>query len=266
MVTAIDLLGLVMQTGGGLVPRGTRAEVFAQIYWVFLILGTLVGVIVIGYMVLKAYRYRADGQPDEDEDEEDRPQLGEIPTGGGGGKKLFTSFTLSTIVVVSLIAWTYGTLLYVEQDVHNEFAEDGEAGDPLVIEVEGYQFAWDFVYPNGHTETNELRIPADREIQLRVTSRDVMHNFGIPELRVKTDAIPGEYTDSWFVASEPGEYRAVCYELCGSGHSQMRATVTVMEPGAYEEWYGNTSAPEENGTETPTETEGEGDNHGKVTA
>jgi cytochrome c oxidase subunit 2 len=196
---------------------------------VFLVLGTLVGVVVIGYMVYNAYKYR-DGDGRED-DGVDRPSLGELPEGGGGGKKLFTSFALSMIIVVSLVAWTYGTLLFVES---------GPPSDAEVqVDVEGYQFGWDFVYPNGHT-SNVLRVPADEPIAITVTSRDVFHNFGIPELRVKSDAIPKEETETWFIAEETGNYTAQCYELCGAGHSYMTATVVVMEPDEYEEWYEST--------------------------
>ncbi|WP_239524260.1 cytochrome c oxidase subunit II [Halogeometricum borinquense] len=213
----------------GLVPRGTRAYVFQSIYDVFLILGVLVGVIVIGYMLYNAYKYRAGGRNAADVD---RPVLGEIPTGGGGGKKLFTSFILSMIIVISLISWTYGTLLFVEEGPQPEETMD--------VRVEGYQFGWRFVYPNGHTQDGVLRVPQNESVRLVVTSDDVYHNFGIPELRVKTDAIPGQQTDTWFRATETGNYTAQCYELCGSGHSFMTATVVVMEPDEYESWYEST--------------------------
>jgi cytochrome c oxidase subunit 2 len=242
------MLSVVLQAG--LVPRGTRVEVFQRIYWVFLALGALVGVVVISYMLWKAYKYR-DGVAHEGDDV-DRPQLGEIPTGGGGGRKLFLSFGLSTIIVVSLIVWTYGTLLYVESDEPIE-------GEDLDVEVVGYQFGWDFVYPNGHTSST-LRVPAGQEIRLTVTSDDVFHNFGIPELRVKTDAIPGQTTNTWFAADEPGEYTANCYELCGTGHSYMTADVIVMPQDEFESWYAETTpAPE---TATPTESGGHGGNEG----
>lgn len=217
--------------GGGLIPRGTRVEVFSDIYWVFLWLGTLVGVVVVGYMLYVAYEYRHDGEPADDGD---RPSLGELPTGGGKGGKLFLSLGLSAVIVVSLIAWTYGTLLYVEGDS----PVDGQ--DHLDVDVVGYQFGWTFTYPNGHNTTT-LRVPADKAVQLRVTSRDVFHNFGIPALKVKSDAIPGHRTNTWFIAEEPGEYTAKCYELCGVGHSYMQATVVVMSEEEYEAWYANTT-------------------------
>jgi cytochrome c oxidase subunit 2 len=230
MTVPHELLGLVAQSG--LVPRGTRVFVFQRIFVVFLVLGTLVGVIVIGYMLYNAYKYRDTGQEIADADQ---LRLGELPSGGGKGKKLFTSFALSAVVVISLVAWTYGTLLYVE--------EGPSQAESLEVDVEGYQFGWRFVYPNGHVEDSTaggaLRVPADQAVRLRVTSNDVFHNFGIPAMKVKTDAIPGQTSETWFEASETGTYTANCYELCGAGHSYMTAKVVVMEPDEYREWYTN---------------------------
>ena len=97
----------------GCQSKGTRIDVFRDIFWVFLGLGTLVSVVVISYMLYNAYKYR-DGSERPADEEFTPPKLGELSQRGGGGKKLFVSFGLSTIIVVSLIVWTYGTLLYVE--------------------------------------------------------------------------------------------------------------------------------------------------------
>ncbi len=230
MLVSHGLFGLLAQSG--LIPRGTRVFVFQRIFVVFLVLGTLVGVVVIGYMLYNAYKYRDTGQEIGDAD---RMVLGELPSGGGKGKKLFTSFALSAVVVISLVAWTYGTLLYVE--------EGPSQAESIEIDVEGYQFGWRFVYPNGHVEDSTadgaLRVPVDEAIRLRVTSTDVFHNFGIPAMKVKTDAIPGQTSETWFEASETGRYTANCYELCGAGHSYMTAPVIVMEPDEYRAWYNN---------------------------
>lgn len=239
MVTAVHLLwGLSVP--GQLIPEGTRAVVFRQIYVVFLVLGTLVGIVVIAYMLIKAYRYRESANKGADMD---RPELGELPTGSGGGRKLFLSFSLSAIIVVSLISWTYFTLLYVENP---EPVQDEE---PLEIKVIGHQFFWEFVYPNGESVRGELVVPEDRQVRLTVTSADVFHNFGIPELRAKTDAIPGQETSTWFVADERGTYQANCYELCGGGHSHMTGTVKVVSESKYEEWYDNMTNESENETD-----------------
>jgi cytochrome c oxidase subunit 2 len=216
------------------VPRGTRSYVFQRIYIVFLLLGTVVGIVVLAYMLHKAYRYRASAR--DDDDGTDRPAVGELPTGGGGGRKLFVSFALSAVIVVSLITWTYFTLLYVENP---EPTTDGEA---VEVRVVGHQFYWEFVYPNGHSTTDTLRVPVDRRVELTVTSADVFHNFGSPDLRVKADAIPGQETTTWFRADDTGAYPVHCYELCGPAHSYMDATVQVLPPNDYRDWYADVSS------------------------
>ena len=237
----VDTLHAILQSG--LVPRGTRVEVFDTIFTVFLLLGTAVGVVVLGYMLYNGYKYRDGAELEEVKKADgDRPTLGELPTGGGGGRKLFLSFILSTIVVVSLVLWTYATLLYVEGGAA------AQPQDPVDVEVVGFQFGWKFNYENGHQSVGTLRVPEDRAIRLNVTSEDVFHNFGAPGLRVKTDAIPGTTTETWFIGDETGTYEAKCYELCGVGHSAMNADVVVMEPDAYAEWYASTNASAANGS------------------
>lgn len=219
---------------GGIVPKGTRQSVFQEIFGVFLLLGTLVGVVVIGYMVYNGYKYR--DSREESAGDVERPELGELPEGGGGGRKLALSLTVSAIIVIALIAWTYGTLLYVEQGSAATGQDQG-----VQVNVTGYQFGWEFEYPNGYTTDGTLRVPRSERVSLTVTSRDVFHNFGIPAFKTKADAIPGQRTDTWFKAPKTGTYRAQCFELCGAGHSSMDAKVIVMQPQAYERWYANTT-------------------------
>lgn len=224
----------------------TQVDVFSNLYLVFLGLGTVVGVIVISYTLYNAYKYRAEADDVEgkydveskpDEDGIARPQVGEVPTGQGkgGGKKLFMSFGLSAILVLGLVTYSYSLLLFVESTPQ-------EQEDSLEIEVTGVQFGWVYEYPNGHVQGQgePLRVPSDQTVVLNVTSGDVWHNYGISGLRAKADAIPGKHTSTWFHAEETGEYEAVCYELCGSGHSTMNGQVEVMDPDEFEEWYENT--------------------------
>ncbi|MEY7849735.1 cytochrome c oxidase subunit II [Natrarchaeobius sp. A-rgal3] len=208
----------------------TRVEVFEMIFLVFLALGTLVGAVVIAYTLYNAYKYRDEGEPSDDDDV---PTLGELPTGGTGGKKLFVSFGLSAIIVISLVVWTYGWLLYVE-DGPQEAPEDA-----IEVDVEGWAFDWGFTYDNG-VETNSLGegmvVPADRPVWIEVTATDVWHTFGISELKVKADAIPGEVEETWFIAEEPGDYTAECFELCGPGHTDMDSDVTVLPQDEFDQW------------------------------
>ncbi len=207
----------------------TRVDVFEDIFLVFLALGTLVGIIVVSYTLYNAYKYR---DTEDRTDDENLPALGELPTGGGSGKKLFVSFILSAIVVIALIVWTYGMLLYVE-DGPDELDEDA-----IEVDVQGATFSWSYEYDNG-LEPNQLVVPADEPVQISVTSIDVWHTFGITQERVKADAIPGETDETWFIAEEPGEYENAieCFELCGAGHSAMDDDLRVLDDQeAYEDW------------------------------
>ncbi|MFC6717219.1 cytochrome c oxidase subunit II [Natrialbaceae archaeon GCM10025810] len=207
----------------------TRVDVFEEIFLYFLALGTLVGIVVIAYTLYNAYKYR-----DSDDREADAglPSVGELPTGGEGGKKLFVSFGLSAIIVISLVLWTYGMLLYVESPSDG----GGPGEDAVEVDVTGSSFSWMFEYDDGETGSNDLVVPADETVWLNVTGRegDVWHTFGISEQRVKADAIPGEYDETWFEADETGEYLIECFELCGPGHSGMEGTLIVVDGDLYD--------------------------------
>ncbi|ELZ08861.1 cytochrome c oxidase, subunit II [Natrinema thermotolerans DSM 11552] len=209
----------------------TRVDVFENIFLVFLGLGTLVGIVVVAYTLYNAYKYRDTGEPAGDD--EDLPSVGELPTGGKGGKKLFLSFGISAVIVISLVIWTYGMLLYVEDP-----GTDG-AQDSIEVEVTGEGFAWFYEYENGIEASGTLRVPAGDRVWLQVTSGDVWHNFGIPDQRVKADAIPGEYDKTWFQADEPGESEIECFELCGEYHTSMVGTLNVMSEDEYDQWMDN---------------------------
>jgi cytochrome c oxidase subunit 2 len=111
------------------------------------------------------------------------------------------------------------------------------------IEVQAYRYGWTFYY-NGSsfdqdasvTSTGTLRIPANQEVNLRITSRDWLHAFHVPSLGLKADAFPGQYNNLRTVATETGSYQLYCAEYCGSGHSQMLGSVQVMSQESYEEW------------------------------
>lgn len=223
-----------------------QADVFSEIFLVFLVIGTVVGVVVVTYTLHHVYKYRDTG---EDDSEFDAPQLGELPTGQGGGKskKLFLSFGLSAIIVISVVVYSYTLLLYVEEGPNSDIETEGE--EVLEVDVTGGQFYWQFEYPNGETTLNELQVPAgdDQVIRLNVTSEDVWHSFGVTELRLKADAIPGQTDSTWFIAGEAGnEYLIECFELCGDAHSGMVGQITVMEQSEFNEWYEGTDDEQDN--------------------
>jgi cytochrome c oxidase subunit 2 len=218
----------------GLVAQASvdgTSEIFGQLFSAFLVVGTLVGVVVIAYTLQKAYKNRSE----DGDTKEDRPEMGELPPleGGGKGRKLFLSFGASAVIVITLVGWTYfAGFIPMEQGPSEEQVED-----QMEVTVIGFQFGWRYQYENGKEELGTLRVPNDTVVRFEVTSDDVMHNFGIPHFDRRTDAIPGQTTTMWIYPKETGTYESRCYELCGSGHSQMSGQVEVMPKDEFQEWY-----------------------------
>jgi cytochrome c oxidase subunit 2 len=116
------------------------------------------------------------------------------------------------------------------------FREVPNNGTNLNVCVTGQQFFWSFTYPNNHTG-NELVVPVGRVVVLNVSSVDVYHQFGIPDFRAKTDAIPGRHNVIWIQPTTVGNMTIACFELCGVGHATMRTTLVVLSPASFQKWY-----------------------------
>jgi cytochrome c oxidase subunit 2 len=108
--------------------------------------------------------------------------------------------------------------------------------DAMDVYVMGKKWMWKFAYPGGPNAINTLRVPAGRPVRLLLTSRDVIHSFYVPELRVKQDVVPGRTSQLWFDANRLGTYDIFCTEYCGTGHSTMRGKVEVMDPADFDKW------------------------------
>ncbi|HET8732793.1 MAG TPA: cytochrome c oxidase subunit II, partial [Anaeromyxobacteraceae bacterium] len=104
------------------------------------------------------------------------------------------------------------------------------------VYVQGKKWMWKFAYPEGPNSTDVLRVPAGRPVRLLLTSRDVIHSFYVPALRLKQDALPGRYTQTWFQADAPGRYPIFCAEFCGLGHSAMLGELIVLPAAEWDEW------------------------------
>jgi cytochrome c oxidase subunit 2 len=108
----------------------------------------------------------------------------------------------------------------------------------LEIYSTGKRWMWRFQHLDGASEINTLHVPLGRPVKVIFTSEDVLHSLFIPAFRVKADAIPGRYSSIWFTATKTGEYHLFCTEYCGTRHSGMIGTVTVMDPNDYQAWLG----------------------------
>ncbi len=100
----------------------------------------------------------------------------------------------------------------------------------------GKQWMWKFQHTNGMRELNEIHVPVGQAFRVTMTSQDVLHDLYIPAFRVKQDVLPGKVTQIWFEATKTGKFHLFCAEYCGTLHSGMIGTVTVMEPDEYQQW------------------------------
>jgi cytochrome c oxidase subunit 2 len=115
---------------------------------------------------------------------------------------------------------------------------------PIICEVTGRQFNWDFRYPGPDAELyteddivrtdGKLYLPVNEQILLNITSADVLHSFFLPNLRIKQDVVPGMAQRMWFKGKKVGGFDIVCAELCGWGHYKMKGRVFFLPRDQYD--------------------------------
>lgn len=108
----------------------------------------------------------------------------------------------------------------------------------MQIKVTGFQWSWLFEYPDYGIQSNILYMPVDKQAQLLLTSRDVIHSFWVPEFRVKQDALPGEnlVKELRVTPNREGVYTLMCAELCGGAHAYMNSEVRVVTQAEFDAW------------------------------
>jgi len=137
-------------------------------------------------------------------------------------------------LVVGLILFGWGTNLYLKTRTAPKNA--------IEISAVAKQWMWKFQHPSGKMEINELHIPNNRPVLVRMISQDVIHSLFFPVMRVKQDVLPMYYTTMWFEPSKTGKSHLFCTEYCGKDHSRMRGSLYVMEPAEYEAWASSAGA------------------------
>ena len=112
----------------------------------------------------------------------------------------------------------------------------------LQVDVIGRQWMWKYQHPGGQSEINDLHVPVGQDVVLHMISQDVIHALYVPALRIQMDVIPDRYTDMWFKADKPGVYHLFCSEYCGTDHSVMGGSITIMDSSDYQNWLGRSGS------------------------
>lgn len=244
-------------------------------FGIWLIHAAMIGIFVLWgifftYLLVK-YRKR-DGVPAVREDHDDTPATVSVPDSlskfpfaqllyknSGELKSLIPdlvvmAFEIALIVFYALPVWSSIKM------------QMPETKDAVVVSVVAEQFGWDVHYPGadgkfgrrrielvhfnnplGLDKTdpdgaddvfvgNEMHLPLGKKVLIKLTSKDVVHDFFVPEFRIKQDAMPGMEIPVWIEPTRVGRYELACAQLCGFGHSLMRGDVYVDTPEDYEKW------------------------------
>ena len=132
--------------------------------------------------------------------------------------------------IICLFIFAWGVKIYLEQ-----YTIPNDAADIYVV---GKQWMWKFQHPEGQREINEVHIPIGRKVRFVCASEDVIHSFYVPAFRMKEDVVPGpsRYSTVWCEPTMTGTFHIFCAEYCGTSHSAMIGTVTVMSDGDYQAW------------------------------
>ncbi len=193
----------------------TTVAIFRPLFDLYLVLGVAVGVVVMGWLLVNMIRHR------------ERPNRPPTP------RKATRPETLRGALLMILITASILATVEIGTFLSTGLLIPPKNSDPIHIDVIAHQFEFDFRYPHGNITLFNLIVPAGEEIIFNITSKDVFHSFGIPDLNIKADAIPGQLSSAYIIVPQPADYQIRCYELCGAGHSFMIGTLHVVDPARY---------------------------------
>ena len=191
-------------------PRGPALASIDRLTWLMVVLGGIAFALVL-FALIRGLRGR-----------NELGRRGESLFLFGGG------LVLPGVMIVVVFAATLAVMR----------SQPATAGpDALTIEITGHQWWWEVYYPAQDIRTaNEIHIPVGEDIELRLTSADVIHSFWVPSLGEKLDLLPDRVNTMILQADEESTYRGSCAEFCGLQHAKMAFLVIATSPGEFEDW------------------------------
>lgn len=205
-------------------PSGPAAGDIAFLWWLLLGSGTAIFLLVVVLLVVPMLRRRrqasADGAAGDDR--------GEVPARLANRLIIGLGIVMTSVLLAAVLAISVATMREVSR---------AAPADSLQIDVVGHQFWWSVRYPDADvTVANEIHIPVDEAVELRLISADVIHSFWAPELHGKLDLLPDGTNTLVLEADEPGIYGGECAEFCGIQHTNMGFVVVAQPPAEFAAW------------------------------
>jgi cytochrome c oxidase subunit II len=222
-ILAIVVSGCAGSPLGPPSPVTSQGEEISSLWSVFVAVAAVIGLLVLGLVVFAVIRYRR------------RRHDGDLPPQFRYNIPLEVVYTgVPILIVIILFVITAGVISRVNSVSSNP---------DLVVKVTGFQWDWQFDYPEygisvvGEPGSNPtLVLPVDQDIQLELTSADVIHSFYVPEFMEKRDVFPGRIDKIDVHLTEEGEFVGRCAEFCGTYHDRMLFNVRAVSSAEFETW------------------------------
>ncbi len=197
---------------------GPVAASESLLFWVILIIATVVFVGVESMLIYSSWRYR------------ERPNS-PTPRQSHGNVRVELVWTVIPAVILFVV------LIITIRSLIEVAPENQPSGPTEVVRAVGHQWWWEFYYPKYNiTTADSLHVPVGSVIQVELFSNNVIHSFWVPALTGKTDVVPGHDNQKWFIADKPGVYEGICAEFCGLQHANMRFNVVVQDSASFNTW------------------------------
>lgn len=204
-------------------PHSPQARVITALFTDLLVLFAVIFLIVAALVIYCIVRYRARAGQNE-------------PAPTFGSRSLEIAWTVIPLLIVTvLFIATVSAMARIDAP-----DDPGRAPD---LAIAGHQWWWDARYPNGAVAVTEIHIPVGKRLLARIESTDVIHDFWVPQLARKMDAIPGWPGYIWLQADAPGTYRGQCSEFCGADHAWMHFYVVAETEADYAVWLRHQAGP-----------------------
>jgi len=222
---------------------GEVDRIMVLIHWLMLVL--FVGWSIFFVYVLIRFRQRAHPRADH-----------------RGVRGAWSTWVEGGVLVAEIVLLAFFSIPFWRTNVDANPPSNGA----IQLRVVAEQFAWQVHYPGadgvfGRTDitlvspdnplgldrsepvgkddivvTNRMNLPVGRPVVIFLSSKDVIHSFGLPQMRVKQDAIPGIVQPVWFTPTRTGRWDIACSQLCGLGHFRMKGVYEVLEQSDFDAW------------------------------
>jgi cytochrome c oxidase subunit II len=203
-------------------PASPQALAIQNLFVLVLVICAVILAVVAGLVVFIVLRYR------------ERP--GRAPSSSEGNTLLEVVWTAVPLALVGVI--------FVATVATMHSVDPAPRGRPADVVVVAHQWWWEVRYPaSGVTTANEIHVPVGRNLLFRIESADVVHDFWVPRLGRKIDAIPNRSNYVWIQVDTPGTYHGTCAEYCGVGHALMGIRVVAEPADAFASWQAEQSRP-----------------------